>query len=88
MLYLQTVLKENPDSSPAQSLGEELPGLRCKVTNKIWFLQVFRYKLLIIDYWLLITDYWLLIIDYLHMDDTEKHGCPQADGKVNANCRE
>ena len=43
-MYLQTVLKENPDSSPAQSLGEELPGLRCKVINKIWFLQVFYAK--------------------------------------------
>lgn len=27
--------KENPDSSPALSLGEELPGLRCKSKKNI-----------------------------------------------------
>ena len=25
------------------------------------------------------TDWWLLIIDCLHTDDTDGHGCPQAD---------
>ena len=49
MLYLQTVLKENPDSSPAQSLGEELPGLHCKATNYIWILQVFHAKREVFD---------------------------------------
>ena len=43
MLYLQTVLKENPDSSPAQSL-RGITGMRCKVTYNIWFLQVFYAK--------------------------------------------
>lgn len=33
LLYL--CHKKNPDSSPAQSLGEELPGLRCK-NIKLW----------------------------------------------------
>ena len=30
----------------------------------------------------LMTDYWLLIVDCLHTDDTDGHGCPQADGGV------
>ncbi len=33
LLFHNLYKKENPDSSPAHSLGEELPGLRCKITN-------------------------------------------------------
>ena len=38
-----------------------------------------RKQVSINDDWLLIIDDWWLIVDCLHTDDTDGHGCPQAD---------